>query len=105
MNNEMANKAIKFLEAHGSDTPSRFVEEANWRKENAGWLKWSRQLATALMGYMQDNGLKRADLAARLGVSPQYVSKLLSGTENLSFKSVANIEDRLGINCFVMINT
>ena len=26
-------------------------------------------------------------------VSPQYVSKLLSGTENLSFKSVANIAD------------
>ncbi|MDE5689022.1 MAG: helix-turn-helix transcriptional regulator [Paramuribaculum sp.] len=48
------------------------------------------------------NGLKRADLAARLGVSPQYVSKLLSGTENLSFKSVANIEDKLGISCFAM---
>ena len=30
-------------------------------------------------------------------MSPQYVSKLLSGTENLSFKSVANIEDKLGI--------
>lgn len=55
-----------------------------------------------LIGYMQDNGLKRADLAARLGVSPQYVSKLLSGTENLSFKSVANIEDKLGITCFAM---
>ncbi len=51
---------------------------------------------------MQDNGLKRTDLAARLGVSPQYVSKLLSGTENLSFKSVANIEDKLGITCFAM---
>lgn len=54
------------------------------------------------IGYMQDNGLKRADLAARLGVSPQYISKLLSGTENLSFKSVANIEDKLGISCFAM---
>lgn len=32
----------------------------------------------------------------------QYVSKLLSGTENLSFKSVANIEDKLGISCFAM---
>lgn len=68
--------------------------------ENAGWLRWSRQLAVTLIGYMQDNGLKRADLAARLGVSPQYVSKLLSGTENLSFKSLANIEDKLGISCF-----
>ena len=98
----MASKAIKFLEGHQSETPSRFAEEAAWRKENAGWLRWSRQLAVTLIGYMQDNGLKRADLAARLGVSPQYVSKLLSGTENLSFKSVANIEDKLGISCFTM---
>lgn len=96
----MASKAIKFLEAHMSETPSRFVEEANWRKENASWLKWSRQLAVTLIGYMQDNDLKRADLAKRLGVSPQYVSKLLSGTENLSFKSIANIEEKLGISCF-----
>ncbi len=54
---------------------------------------------------MQDKGLKRAELAQRLGVTPQYVSKLLSGTENLSFKSIANIEDRLGIQCFVMVNS
>ncbi len=53
---------------------------------------------------MQDNGLKRADLASKLGVTPQYVSKLLSGTENLSFKSIANIEDKLGISCLVMVN-
>lgn len=96
----MASKAIKFLEAHMSETPSRFVEEASWRKENASWLKWSRQLAVTLIGYMQDNDLKRADLAKRLEVSPQYVSKLLSGTENLSFKSIANIEEKLGICCF-----
>ncbi len=99
----MASKAIKFLESHKSDTPSGFAEEAKWRKENAGWLRWSRQLATTLIGYMQDNGMKRADLAAKLGVSPQYVSKLLSGTENLSFKSIANIEERLGITCFAMV--
>ncbi|MDE5608391.1 MAG: helix-turn-helix domain-containing protein [Muribaculaceae bacterium] len=96
----MAGNAIKILKAHQNETPSRFVEEATWRKENAGWLRWSRQLAVTLIGYMQDNGLKRADLASRLGVSPQYVSKLLSGTENLSFKSIANIEEKLGITCF-----
>lgn len=77
----MASKAIKFLEEHQSETPSRFAEEATWRKENAGWLRRSRQLAVTLIGYMQDNGLKRGDL----GVSPQYLSKFLSDTENLSF--------------------
>lgn len=98
----MVSKAIKFLKEHQSGAPSRLAEEAAWRKENAGWLRWSRQLAVTLIGYMQDNGLKRADVAALLGVSPQYVSKLLSGTENLSFKSVAHIEDKLGITCFAM---
>lgn len=98
----MASKAIRFLEAHASEEPSRFVEEAAWRKENASWLRWSRQLALTLIGYMQDHGMKRAELASRLGVSPQYVSKLLSGTENLSFKSIANIEDKLGISCLVI---
>ena len=49
---------------------------------------------------MQDNGLSRNDVAERLAVSPQYVSKILSGKVNFSFKSVAEIEDRLGVDCF-----
>lgn len=97
----MASRAIKFLEAHESGS-SRFIKDSVWRKENATWLRWSRKLAVTLIGYMQDNGMKRADLASKLGVSPQYVSKLLSGTENLSFKSIANIEEKLGISCLAI---
>lgn len=98
----MKNKTLEFLEAHESESPSRFVENTQWRKENEGWLRWSRQVALALIDYMQKNGLKRADLAERLAVSPQYVSRLLSGTENLSFKSIDNIERKLQINCLAM---
>ena len=36
---------------------------------------------------------------AKLGVSPQYVSRILSGNTNFSFKSVADIEGKLGISC------
>ena len=93
----MKSKAIDFLEAHKSETVSQFESDALWRKENESWLRWSRQLAASLIGYMQDNKMKRADLAIRLDVSPQYVSRLLSGKENLSFKSIANIEEKLGI--------
>ncbi len=96
----MTTKTLTFLESHKSETPSHFVENAKWRKENASWLRWSRKVALAIVDYMQSNNLKRADVAEQLGVSPQYVSKLLSGTENLSFKSIANIEEKLGIDCF-----
>jgi transcriptional regulator with XRE-family HTH domain len=49
---------------------------------------------------MQEHGLSRRDVAERLSVSPQYVSKILSGRVNFSFKSIAEIEDKLGIDCF-----
>ena len=48
---------------------------------------------------MQENGLTRSDIANKLGVTPQYVSKILSGSTNFSFKSIAEIERKLGISC------
>ena len=94
----MNGRVIKLTESNQSETTSQFVKDAQWRKENESWLKLSRQLAVSLVGYMQDHKMKRSDLAKALNVSPQYVSRLLSGTENLSFKSIANIEDKLGLN-------
>ena len=43
------------------------------------------------------NGLNRNGLAERLEVSPQYISKILSGKVNFSFKSIAEIEQKLDI--------
>lgn len=95
----MRQKTLDFLEAHKSEQPSTFVEDAKWRQENEAWLKWSRGIALSIVNYMQERKLSRADIAERLGVSPQYVSRILSGTTNFSFKSVAEIERRLGISC------
>lgn len=95
----MNQKTLDFLEAHKSEQPSTFTEDAKWRQENEVWLKWSRGIALSIVDYMQANNLSRADIAAKLGVSPQYVSRILSGTTNFSFKSIAEIEAKLGIPC------
>ncbi len=79
---------------------STFVDDAKWRQENASWLRRSRRVAYAIMDYMQDNGLSRNDVAEKLGVSPQYVSKILSGKVNFSFKTISEIEEGLGIEVF-----
>ena len=50
-----------------------------------------------IIDYMQEHNLSRADIASRLGCSPQYVSKILSGHTNFSFKSIAEIEKCLNI--------
>lgn len=95
----MRRKTLVFLEAHQSDKPSTFVADAKWRQENEVWLKWSRKVALSIVDYMQENGFSRSDIAAKLGVSPQYVSRILSGNINFSFKSIAEIERKLGISC------
>lgn len=95
----MKEKTLRFLEAHQSVEPTTFVDEAKWRQENAAWLKWSRSIALRIVDYMQENGLTRSDVADRLGCTPQYVSKILSGKINFSFKTIAEIENRLGISC------
>lgn len=95
----MRQKTLDFLEAHKSEHPSTFIEDAKWRQENEVWLKWSRGIALSIVDYMQKNKLSRSDIATKLGVSPQYVSRILSGTTNFSFKSIAEIEGRLGISC------
>ena len=95
----MKQTTLEFLEAHQSGKPSTFIEDAKWRQENEVWLKWSRGVAMSIVDYMQENGLSRSDIAAKLGVSPQYVSRILSGNTNFSFKSVADIEGKLGISC------
>ena len=100
MNKPKNELAVLFLEAHQSGERSTFVDDAKWRQENASWLRRSRRVAYAIMDYMQDNGLSRNDVAEKLGVSPQYVSKILSGKVNFSFKTISEIEECLGIEVF-----
>lgn len=96
---KMKQKTLDFLEAHKSEQHSTLTEDAKWRQENEVWLKWSRGIALSIVAYMQANSLSRSDIANKLGVSPQYVSRILSGTTNFSFKSIAEIERKLGISC------
>ena len=93
----MKEKTLKFLERNLSSEPSTFAEEAKWRQDNEVWLKWSQSIAMKIIDYMQEHNLSRADIASRLGCSPQYVSKILSGHTNFSFKSIAEIEKCLNI--------
>ena len=95
----MKEKTLKFLEDHQSEIPSTFIDDAKLRQENDSWHKWSRGVALSIVDYMQEHGLSRSDIATKLGVSPQYVSRILSGNTCFSFKSVADIEGKLGISC------
>ena len=47
------------------------------------------QLTNEITFHMRERGISRADLAARLGVSPGRVSQILGGGENLTLRTLA----------------
>lgn len=92
------DKVIEFLKSHQSPTPSRWKEEAEWRKANWGWLRYSQYIAIRMMSRMDELHITQAALAETMGCSQQYISKILKGQENLSLESIWKIESALEID-------
>lgn len=53
------------------------------------------QLTNDVNWHMRERGLTRADLAARMGVSPGRVSQILGGGENLTLRTLAALSTAL----------
>lgn len=94
----MNPKTLEFLNAHASETPSRWREEAEWRRANASWLRHSQQIAVKVLLQMQELHLTQKELAERMHCTQQYVSKILKGRENLSLDTITRLEAALQIH-------
>lgn len=94
----MKKKTQEFLEAHQSETPSKWREEAEWRRDNWLWLRHSQKIAVKVLLQMKQKGLTQKVLAERMNCTQQYVSKILKGKENMSLDTLSRLEDALGIN-------
>lgn len=96
----MKQKTLDFLESHQSKTPSKWREEAEWRRANADWLCHSQRIAVQVLLKMREEHLTQKVLAERMNCSQQYISKILKGTENLSLEILTKLENALNINIF-----
>ena len=92
-------EAIARLSRYQSPTPStwREDEEATRRAKAEGWLPYSRKIAIKTAMAMKRQNITRSDVASRMGCSPQYVSRLLKGEENLSLETICKLENALNV--------
>ena len=90
-------KAIDFLEAHQSSTPSHWRKDAEWRRQNEFWLKYARRITIEVHRAMDEQSVTQAQLAERMGCSQQYVSTLLKGSSNMTLETIARLELALNI--------
>ena len=94
----MESKTIEFLEAHQSPTQSRWRDNAQWRRDNEYWLKYSRIITLQIMRAMDEQSVTQVELAKRMGCTQQYVSNLLKGSSNMTLETIARLENALNID-------
>lgn len=85
------------LQSVVSKEPSKWHEDAEFRFQNKQWLKRSQCVAFNILRTLRAKGLSQKDLADKLVVSPQLVSKWVKGKENFTFETIAKLEEALNI--------
>lgn len=92
------NENRKKLDALVSgDESAEFVEWVNFRRENKAWLYKSGAVASAVLHALDALHITKKELAQRMDVSPQQVTKILQGSENLTLQTITKMEAALGV--------
>lgn len=92
--------AVERLKKFESPTPSKWREEAQWRRANRSWLRRSQAVAMKMLDKMEQMGWTQQQVADKLGCTQQYVSRMVKGSENLTMEMLSKIEDDLDIRVF-----
>lgn len=71
--------------------------KAQERKKNKEWRSLADKIAVTILKHLRDNNLTQVELAKRLDVTPQYVSKIVQGRENLTIENICKIQQALGV--------
>lgn len=93
-NNALSSK-IKKVSAKAK---SKWEKDARFRIENKKWLDYSSSIAVRIAACIEDKeNFNQESLADLLKVSPQQISKILKGEQNLTLKTIGNLSDALNI--------
>ena len=92
----MKTNREKFLELV-SDVDIKAEERINWRIANREWLRVSQGIGLDILERLDEWGWSQKDLAEKMGVSPQYVNKIVKGSENFTLESLVKLQALLDI--------
>lgn len=77
---------------------SNWKTAATVRRANPWLRQYSSQIARRILAVLDSHPeLTKSKLAAELGVSPQYISKVLKGKENLTLETIYKLSKALKV--------
>lgn len=88
-------RATEFLIKNQSDTAGKWRQEAEYRRKNARWLRYSAMISLRIRARMSEIGVTQTVLAEKLGCTQQHVSMLLKGKSNMTIETIAKLEEAL----------
>ncbi len=91
----MTNKE-KFL-ALVSKEKTDTLEQVKERIDNRAMLRESQKIALKVLLKLDELEWTQRELATKMGVSPQQISKIVSGKENLTIETQVKLQDILDI--------
>lgn len=85
------------LKKYITKEPSDWMAQADYYEVNKDWLDKSAMIAIKILSTLRSQSITQKALAESIGVSPQYINKVVKGYENLSLETICKIERSLGI--------
>lgn len=76
---------------------TEWIKAVMWRQKNEFWLDVSSDIALEVACTLREKGLTQRQFAERMGCSPQYISKILKGSDNLTLETICKMEKVLQI--------
>ncbi len=77
---------------------AKWIQIAKWNEEHADALADYMVIAMRISSALKEKKMTQKEFAAQLGVSPQALTRIMKGRQNLSLNKVRQIEKALGIS-------
>jgi transcriptional regulator with XRE-family HTH domain len=95
----LKDKLKKITSEQGSD----WLKEAEEKLAHAGARRNARKVALRVLQLLRERGMSQTELAEKMGVSRQQVTKIVKGKENFTFETIEKLESALDITLMMIV--
>ena len=81
-----------------TSTGSKWVKDVERYRSSKTWLNYSGKIALRVLSAIEDiPGMNQRKLAELMGVTPQHISKIVKGQENMTLETIGKLSEALQI--------
>src|SRR5688572_13774992 len=90
------------LQKIASSNKSNWVEETGKQLSKSGVRQKARKIALRVLHILKEKGMTQSELAERMGVSRQHVTKIVKGQENITLETIDKLEQALNVPLIII---